>query len=307
MPQLKYKDPADGLWKPVPVGGAAAAPPAAGAGLTGGVTSYEVGAGAGVVVAADTVALDTAFTDTLYSPVAHAHTLDSLTDADTVTSAPAVGDSLVWNGTAWVPSGPAILTPPAPTALSHAAPYVDGIPRCADVAARTALFPAPVTGDRCFMEDTVQFVFYNHVNEWTAIGGHLPYGQIRVPAASLPGGLSRINLPYMVGQSNLVGGVTWDAVNNCLELPVQGHYSITASMDCTGVPVAEYAQVYVGNLTIVDGGAGSIGRPADAGYVTSVFAKSLACPAGTKVSLWANTGTGAAMSRADLQVVLTTV
>jgi len=47
--------------------------PAAGAGLAGGVTAYDVGAGAGITVAADTVALDQAFTDALYAPVTHTH------------------------------------------------------------------------------------------------------------------------------------------------------------------------------------------------------------------------------------------
>ena len=47
--------------------------PAAGAGLAGGVTAYDVGAGAGITVAADTVSLDQAFTDALYAPVTHTH------------------------------------------------------------------------------------------------------------------------------------------------------------------------------------------------------------------------------------------
>jgi hypothetical protein len=81
----------------------------AGAGLTGGgdlttARTFDVAAGTGISVAADAVSLDTAFTDTLYSPVTHAHALDDLSDVDTVTVAPASGNHLVYNGTAWAPA-----------------------------------------------------------------------------------------------------------------------------------------------------------------------------------------------------------
>jgi len=81
--------------------------PLAGAGLTGGVASYDVVGGTGITVAADLVSLDKAYTDTLYSPVTHAHNLDSLTDADTTTTAPTAGQQLGFDGTNWVPVTPA--------------------------------------------------------------------------------------------------------------------------------------------------------------------------------------------------------
>ena len=43
------------------------------------------------------------------SDTSHVHGVDELTDVDTTTAAPSVGDRLEWNGTNWVPTNPAHL------------------------------------------------------------------------------------------------------------------------------------------------------------------------------------------------------
>jgi hypothetical protein len=64
-----------------------------------------VGQGVGVLVAADTVALDKVYTDTIYAPILHLHNIDSLTDVNTTTPPlPVANDVLTWNGVnEWVP------------------------------------------------------------------------------------------------------------------------------------------------------------------------------------------------------------
>jgi hypothetical protein len=64
--------------------------------------TFNVGAGPGITVAADTVSADLAFLDTQYGP--ETLYLNDLIDVDTVTvPVPIPGDALVYNGTMWRP------------------------------------------------------------------------------------------------------------------------------------------------------------------------------------------------------------
>lgn len=136
--------------------------------------------------------------DGLYYPVSYGRAgMNDLTDADTLASVPAVGDSLVWDGTNWVPSGPALQTPPVPTGLDHAARWGDAIPRFADAAARDAAVTAPVPGMQCYLISTTAYYTYRN-GGWRALNtASQAYGSL---AGAMPAGFTTVKMVTQSGR-----------------------------------------------------------------------------------------------------------
>jgi len=187
MAVLKYRDPADGTYKPV---------------------SYGGGSGA-------------------QTPVG----MNDLTDADTVASAPAVGDSLVWDGTAWVPSGPAVIIPPTPTLLTHASRWIDAIPRFATVAARDAQYAitGASNGMKCWVETPYGQEFTFMGGAWRLTGGNVPSLKYTCPGYMVTNlAWTPLIIPGGVAQWNIAGCAITNG--SAFQVPVAGRYSIVGNI-----------------------------------------------------------------------------
>jgi hypothetical protein len=229
---------------------------------------FDVNPGAGIVVssAADTVALDKAYTDGLYSPLAHVHDLDSLTDVDVSTVAPAANDLLEFDGLGqWRPTkGPPTevvvqaTQPAAPTAdilwadTSNPQPSV-AVEDRVRVAGDTMSGPLVLSGDPVQPLHAVPLQYLREVlpfRPYTVAAASPPgAGQIWAETVGSVGHFFRISLTDSDGRAwqAPVGLLPGDTIT--LTDPVTGLASYRAVVAVASTVVGGYAEVMISKLS----------------------------------------------------------